>query len=235
MKTEIMSSRQIIHVPDFHIQLANLTETVWRGQDRCYFPYIPLTQPDYWQNEIRRQWETGDLHSWALVDGQTILAHVALVKKAENHYELGRWNDFPSAPRYTITNLSREALVLANNNNWLISVECTQAHTTSQYICEHKLGMRFAGIGILDYGTINGATWDIIYYDNLVIEDFNPKVGILGNPIGKEIPCLELHRKRLAEIKNILTTSRIGILPPTHFHILPSRIETVKKIIYLNL
>ena len=86
------------------------------------------------------------MHSWVrVVEGQ-IVAHAALVRKSESRFELGRWVAYKNAPRGAITELCRLALNFADSK--MVHVECTQAHTSSQAICE-RLGLRFAGLGIL--------------------------------------------------------------------------------------
>lgn len=231
----IVEGTSILNIKNWHEMLANLTKTAWRSHGTCYFPYIPLINPDFWLDNVKPQWLSGQVYPWVMINDGRIVAHSALVKKSGNKFELGRWNAYKNSPRGAVSQLAKAALKFATENGWQVCVECTQAHTTSQFICEERLGLRFAGVGILDSQVDTGITWDIIYYDNLKIEPFMPTEGILGNPWGQALHCESRHRERLEEISKILSTERGGKLPPDYFHILPSRLKTIEKIICQNL
>lgn len=223
----------ICKLKNWSSQLSELTRIAWTGRDGvCYFPYQPLTTESYWRANVYAQWQKREMFSWVLCSSSgRILSHAALVKK-DGYFEIGRWVSYPDSPRGSATMLVEQIMKFALENNFQIIVETTQAHTSSQFICE-KIGLRFAGIGFLDKQ--NGISWDIIYYDNCPAAHFEPINGILGNPLGKLIAFDKPHHKRIREILKILTTERGGDLPPTRFHVLPTRFETVKRIIELNL
>ncbi len=230
---QIIEVAQILEQRSWAHQLADLTRIAWTGKDgRCHFPYRPLTGAYEWETNVRRAWQGEAMHSWVLIDAKgRFLAHVALVKK-NGYWELGRWVALPFAPKGSVTLLCQEAMRFVMAQNLLIQVECTQAHTSSQKICT-RLGLRFAGIGIL--GQIEGVTWDIIYFDSLATPAFVPRAGILADPLHHEVRCKEEHRARLRELPDILTTDRGGELPPTRFHLLPELVAPVRSIIALNL
>ena len=217
---------------DWATQLANLTRIAWTGRDgRCHCPYRPLTEPTEWEKVVQAAWETETMHSWVLVDpSRRFLAHAALVQKP-GYWELGRWVALPDAPRGAVTRLCEVAMQFARTHGLRVQVECTQAHTTSQKICL-RLGLRFAGIGIL--GEIEGVTWDIIYFDSLDTPSFVPREGILADPLDHPVGCEESHRARLRALPHLLTSDRGGDLPPTRFHALPHLIEPIRTIIALN-
>ena len=217
---------------DWAEQLATLTRTAWTGKDgHCHFPYLPLTEAREWTETVQAHWQAETMRSWVLADSnERFLAHAALVKKSD-HWELGRWVALPDAPKGAVTRLCREAMRHAAEHALPFQVECTQAHTASQSICT-RLGLRFAGIGIL--GTINRVTWDIIFFDSLPSPAFVPRSGILGDPLDQSVICEERHHARLRELPNLLTTDRGGELPPTRFHLLPELIEPVRSIIAFN-
>ena len=223
----------ICELKDWSSQLSDLTRAAWTGKDGvCYFPYQPLTTESYWRENVHKQWQNRQMFSWVLCSSSgKILSHAALVRKG-GYFEIGRWVSYPDSPRGSATVLVAQIMKFVSENNLRIVVETTQAHTSSQFICE-KIGLRFAGIGFLDKQ--NGIDWDIIYYDNFSNAHFEPICGILGNPLGKVIVFDETHQKRMREILRILTTKRGGDLPPTLFHILPARLESVKRIIELNI
>lgn len=230
---KIIDATQIpMQQEDWARQLADLTRLAWSGRDgRCHFPYRPLTEAHEWEHAVRSAWIAETMFSWILIDSHGhFLAHAALVKKP-NHWELGRWVALPTAPKGAITLLCKEALRHAANHRMRVQVECTQAHTASQHICT-RLGLRFAGIGIL--GKVEGITWDIIYFDSLDTPSFVPRTGMLGDPLHQPMRCEETHRARLRELPDIITTDRGGELPPMRFHLLPELIEPVRSIIRLN-
>lgn len=217
---------------DWAEQLATLTRVAWTGGDgRCHFPYRPLTEATEWKNVVRTAWQAETMRSWALVDPNgRFLAHAALVQKS-GYWELGRWVALPDAPKGAVTQLCEEAMRFAHVKTLRVQVECTQAHTASQKICE-RLGLRFAGIGIL--GRIDDVTWDIVYFDSLSTEAFVPRAGILGDPLHHEISCEAVHQARLRELPRILTSDRGGELPPTRFHALPHLLAPIRAIVALN-
>ncbi|MFH1089864.1 MAG: GNAT family protein, partial [Candidatus Uhrbacteria bacterium] len=214
---KIIRHEQILSRPNWAEELAELTRIVWTGADgRCYFPYQPLTTSEFWRTEISRLWQTGQLRSWVMVVNGKIVAHAALVKRSENHWELGRWLALNDALKGAVTLLCQQALSTTNGDQ--VSVECTQAHTRSQAICV-KLGLRFAGIGALSVNSQNGGNWYIIYFDNLDQPDFQPVNGEIGNPLGVIIPGSSVSREQWRQIAATLTTDRVGDLPPTCFHV----------------
>lgn len=222
---EILEREQILSRSNWAEEMAQLTKTAWTGSDgRCFFPYQPLTTPEFWQKEVRSLWQTDQLRSWVMVVDEKIVAHAALVKRAENHWELGRWLALENAPKGAVTLLCRKAL--STTNGCLVSVECTQAHTRSQAICI-KLGLRFAGLGALGANSENGGNWYIIYFDNLPLADFQPVNGEIGNPLGVVVPGSSIEKTRWQQIANTLTTEKVGDLPPSCFHILPSLLPVV--------
>lgn len=224
---------EICKIPNWAKQLANLTKTAWTGTDgKCYFPYRPLTTETFWKESVYEQWLTSDMISWILVSKNgRILAHAALVQK-DGFFELGRWVAYSDSPIGSITKLSKKAMAFAQRSLDRVKVETTQAHTSSQFICQ-QLGLRFAGIGFLD--KIDGVHWDIIYYDNMDLAPFYPEPGILGNPLGRKVQFERKHQKRLQEISTILTTSKGGEMPPKKFHVLPEIFGPVSEIAKLNL
>lgn len=224
---------EICTIRDWAGQLAELTRIAWTGKDGiCYFPYQPLIMESYWRTNVLAQWQNKQMFSWTLCSPTgKILSHAALVKKEEN-FEIGRWVSYPDSPRGSATILVEQIMRFVSENNLRIVVEATQAHASSQFICE-KIGLRFAGIGFLDKQ--NGIDWDILYYDNLSMPHFEPIDGVLGNPLGRLTVFDKIHKKRLWEISKILTTERGGNLPPVLFHVLPSRFNAIKRIIDLNL
>jgi len=229
---QILHSSQIpSSIPDWAHQLADLTRLAWSDQGgRCWFPYLPLTTEAEWLTHIAPDWATGAMHSWvAVVDGR-IVSHAALLNKG-THWEMGRMVAH-AAPHGATHELCRRAIAWCREHNIHARMECTQAHTRTQ---QHALmvGMRFAGLGTLD--EIDGVRWDIIFFDTLEgVPAFEPREGIIADPIGEKMLCTESDRARLREISPILRTDRGGMLPPTHFHILPELLDPVHKIIELN-
>lgn len=224
----------ISKLPNWASQLAALTRVAWTGRNgKCYFPYMPLTTAEYWEKSVYQQWSQGEMVSYVMVSSEgTILSHAAAVKK-EGYYELGRWVAYPNSPRNATTEVSRKVMgYISSTTGGPILVETTQAHTASQFICE-RIGLRFAGIGFLK--VIDGISWDIIYYDNLDLGDFFPEAGIIGNPLGKPIVCDSEHVIRLRKIPEILSSERGGDIPPSKFHVLPHRKETVRSIVECNI
>lgn len=229
--SKIIRSPRILRFAGWAEKLAELTKKAWTGRGgKCYFPYAPLTTAGFWRSSVAAAWRDGSMHSWVMVQGQRVIAHAALVEK-DGYWEMGRWVALPDAPRGAVSVLCAEAFTFARARGWQLQVECTQAHTSSQFICD-RLGMRFAGIGVL--AEIDGVRWDIIYFDNLAAPPFEPRPGVLGDPLGREVVCRPEHRRRLAEIEAIITTERGGPLPPRFFHTLPHLVEPIRRIISLN-
>jgi hypothetical protein len=165
-----------------------------------------------------------------MLRGEEIVAHAALVQKGED-WELGRWVALPDAPQGAVTALCRRAMEYVSRHGLRVRVECTQAHTSSQHICR-RLGLRWAGIGILD--EIDGVVWDIIYFDNQPGPPFRPRSGVLGDPLGQPVACRPEHRRRLSQIATLITTDRGEPLPPQRFHLLEELVRPVREIIELN-
>lgn len=229
---EVLSHAHLLEFPGYEQALADLTRIAWTGRDgRCYFPYAPLTQAQYWSATVAAQWKNSSMHSWALHSEGRLVAHAALVHKGGDGWELGRWVAYREAPRGSVTRLCEVAMQFAAEHRWRVRVECTQAHVFSQRICE-QLGMRPAGYGFLD--RIDGVAWDIIYYDNdSGLPHFDPRdyddVRAIGNPLGNLVRMDPAHRDRVEEILGGLITSDLGgDIPPTRFHILPHRAEVLK-------
>ena len=229
---QVLHSSQIAAlIPDWAHQLATLTRLAWSDQDdRCWFPYLPLTTQEEWLTRVAHDWATGKMHSWvAVVNGQ-IVAHAALLNNAK-HWEMGRMGAM-NAPHGSMHELCRRCITWCREHNIHARMECTQAHTRTQ---QHALmmGMRFAGLGTLD--EIDGVRWDIIFFDTLEgVAPFQPRRGLIADPLGVQVFCTDSDRARLCEISRILRTDRGGLLPPTHFHILPGLLSTVQEIIVLN-
>lgn len=170
------------------------------------------------------------MHSWVAVVNRKIVSHTAVLNKG-THWEMGRMVAV-GAPHGATHELCRRAIAWLREHHIHARMECTQAHTRTQ---QHalKVGMRFAGLGTLD--EIDGVRWDIIFFDTLEgVSAFEPRAGIIADPIGKVMICTDSDRTRLCEISRILRTDRGGELPPTHFHILPELEDSVRGIIALN-
>jgi hypothetical protein len=228
---QILHSSQITSIPAWAHQLATLTRLAWSDQHgRCWFPYLPLTTQAEWLTHVAHDWASGAMHSWvAVVDGQ-IVSHVALLNKG-TYWEMGRMVAM-NAPHGATHELCRQCIAWCRKHNIHARMECTQAHTRTQ---QHALmvDMRFAGIGTLD--EIDGVRWDIIFFDTLEgVPSFKPRPGVLADPLGIEIACADSDLPRLWEISHLLRTDRGGVLPPTHFHILPVLADSVRRIITLN-
>ena len=220
-------------VADWPVQLATLTRVAWTGPDGvCHFPYRPLCSAEFWRNEVATQWQRDELRSWVMVLDGRIVAHAALVRKGWDHFELGRWVAFADAPKGAVTLLCKEALKSAKGKR--VHVECTQAHGSSQWICESELLLRFAGIGTLK--RVNGVWWDIIFYDNASLPHFTledaRELGAIGNPLGKPNLIRDADHGRLEEILRILTAERDSPLPPTKFHVLVHRLKLIHDIVW---
>ena len=229
---QVLHSSEISYIiPDWAYQLATLTRDAWRGKDgRCYFPYRPLTTPEYWKTAVAQLWNQGQMHSWVLVIDGLIVAHSALIKK-KGYWELGRWVAYPDAPRGAVTQLCTVAMEMARTSGLHVQVECTQAHIHSQSICE-RLGLRPAGFGVLEHSA-DGTWWDIIYYDNDNRPAFDPDQFsdpfVVGDPLGQLIRTHNGHLGRLKSIPNLITTEPGESLPPERFHILPHRRDVLER------
>lgn len=233
MQTIISSSDgAMMNLPNWAQQLADLTRIAWSGDDgTCYFPYQPLTGADFWRESVAKDWQSKSMYSWVMTNNShEIVAHAALIKK-EGFWELGRWVALPSAAKGAVTTLCQTAMEFVKAGSLRVRVECTQAHTRSQVICE-RLGLRFAGIGILK--KVGDVWWDIIYYDNAALPDFCGQSGIIANPLGDSIASGAEALERLRMISEIISTEIGGTLPPEKFHILPRLEKTVRDIISLN-
>lgn len=231
---KILTESEIVEVPYWAHKLAELTRIAWTGPDGiCYFPYLPLTETQFWEQQILASWQAKELFSWMMVDDAgNIVAHAALVKKGEN-YECGRWISLPQAPKGAMTELVGAAIDFARRKKWNFWVECTQAHTSSQRICQ-KHGLRFAGIGILKQ--VGEIWWDIIYFDSgNPAEPFQPRPAILADPLGREVRMEESYTMRLRQIPPLISNLPGDQIPPQLFHILPHLEPVVREIIRLNI
>lgn len=228
----VLHSSQIpLAIPNWAHQLATLTRSAWTGKDgRCYFPYRPLTTPEYWETTVAPLWDQGQMHSWVLVIDGRIVAHSALVKKP-TYWELGRWVAFQNAPRGAVTQLCTKVMEMVRAQGLQVQVECTQAHIHSQSICE-RLGLRPAGFGILEHSA-DGTWWDIIYYDNADRPAFDPDQfidpSVVGDPLGQLVRAHNGHLGRLQSIPDIISTQPSEGLPPQQFHILSHRRDVLER------
>ena len=227
----ILHSSQIpTAVPDWATQLAELTRLAWASPDgHSHFPYLPLTQRDEWLTQVAEDWATGVMHSWVVLHDGQICSHAALLNKG-THWELGRLVAH-KAPRGATHEMCKVRLKHCQASGIHARMECTQAHTRAQNHAA-RVGMRFAGIGFLE--KIDGVDWDIIFFDTLEAPAFIPQPGILADPLGVVLHCMDSDKVRLRQINHILTTDVGGVLPPTRFHVLPKLIDTVRRIIQLN-
>lgn len=217
-------------IPHWPETLSTLVRDAWTGDDgRCHFPYRPLTTPEFWETAVAREWTEGRMHSWvAMLDGRAV-AHAALVRR-DGYWEAGRLVS-REAPPGTVAALCETRMAFAEAHGLSVVAECTQAHTRAQFFSA-KMGMRFAGIGIL--AEIDGVSWDIVYFDNHPAEPFNPEPGILANPLGHPLVCEPRHRKRLAQIPGIIASNARVQFPPTRFNVLPHLVDPVLRIVALN-
>jgi len=228
----ILKSTEISGIPNWHVQLADLTSKAWSDPDgKSVFPYVPLTTAEFWRGQILEDWKQKRMYSWVLVDDQQIVAHIALINRGE-HWEIGRALAFQDSPHGSATRLALARQEFIDSHGLMVQAECTQAHTTTQWICRHHLRMRFAGIGVLKQ--VDGVWWDIIYFDNQNSPDFEPRPGILADPLGNEINVHNGMLARISQIAEIITTDRGGKLPPDRFHVLPELEERVRMIIDMN-
>lgn len=219
-------------------QLACLTQNVWTDKEgRFCFPYHALATVDYWDKVMRPLYTEQKAFSWIVVCNGILYGHIALINKS-THWELGRMMARGDAPKGTMSVLVQEACEFARKNKIIFQVECSQYHTTSQWICFNVAKLRFAGIGILDNPEVSGHNEHCynIYFDNsLDLQPFEPKRGILANPCGIDISYELRHASRLVHIQENLTTDRGTKLVSSRFHILPEFATIVRQIISFNL
>jgi hypothetical protein len=227
----IVHSSEIPSILNWAEQLADLFRIAWTGADgHCYFPYRPLTEATEWRTTVLQNWQQGLAHSWVgVVDGR-IVNHAALINK-RTHSELGRLVSY-RAPKGGTLELCRHRLDWCRERNIHARMECTQAHTRAQELAA-AVGLRFAGVGFLDQ--IDGINWDIIFFDTLDGPSFEPRPGVLADPLGVEHRAGVRDRLRMHQIKRILSTERGGALPPQNFHVLPELRASVERIIELNI
>lgn len=223
------------NVQNWAEKLSTLMRVEWTDKDGvCRFPYLPLTTKEYWEDVVSKQWESGEMISWISVsDSGQIASHAALIEK-DGCYEGGRWVACQESPNGVLTSLCKKTVDHALSVGRKVFVEATQVHTTSQYICE-KIGLNFKGIS---FGVNNGTgsiPLDIVHYDNFVEEEFLLQKGFIGIAHGKPVPCFGDDIEKLIEVSKILSCERGGCLPPLKFHVLPHRLEMVKKIVTGNI
>ncbi len=217
-------------LPNWPEALAELVRVAWTGPDGiCYFPYMPFTTPEFWRENVARDWASARLHSWVVMHEGRPVAHAALVACA-NHWELGRLVSH-NPPRGAVVALCEERMRFVRERGLRVVAECTQAHNRTQYLSK-RMGLRFAGIGLL--AKINGISWDIVYYDNHDAPPFVPRPGVLADPLGRELRCEAEHLELLRTIPSILATSAEVELPPRHFNVLSELVEPVLQIVRLN-
>lgn len=228
---EIIHSSEIPwRVPYWAEVLSELVRIAWTGADGiCYFPYLPFTTRAFWRDKIIHEWVAGRLHSWIVLYEGKVVAHAALIKR-EEHWEFGRLVSH-DPPRGAVAQLCRRLMDFVNVHQLHIVEECTQAHTRTQYLAE-LVGLRFAGIGPLTQ--INGVHWDIVYYDNHAGAPFEPKPGVLADPLGRELLCEPHHLSRLRQIPGILGVSSVVEFPPRAFNVLPALLDRVGAIVRFN-
>ena len=160
---QIHQGKEVLAIQNWAEQLAHLTKMAWSGGNgKCYFPYLPLTTPEFWHEHVKRDIESENMIPFVMEHEGRILAHATLVKKG-NGWECGRWVAYANSPKGVMTTLVKKAIDYSKMRGWKVWVECTQAHTASQKICR-RAGLRFAGVGFLD--EIDSICWDIIYFDN---------------------------------------------------------------------
>ncbi len=235
---KVLTERQIVNVKGWEVKLAELVRHCWTSNCRCYFPYQPLTTPEFWGDVVAKEWKENKMFSWACWDGEKFNAHFALVEKHTafgNYWELGRVVSRTENPKFTVMHLHKVAMDFGRSVGFTkILAEATQAHTASQHICLRN-GMRFAGLGILQK-TEDGIYWDILYFDTA--DDypfFSGRAGVIGNPFGVAIPCDESKKERLRQISEIISFEKESGLPPKNFHLHTSLFDEVNGILKCNL
>lgn len=227
----ILTHEELMLRPQWAEELAALTRAAWTGPDGTfYFPYRPLGDPEFWRERVLDDWTQGRMRSWAVVDGDRVAAHAALVRR-DGHWELGRLMS-SRPPRGAVVTLCEERMRFVRAHGLRVVAECTQSHNRTQHLSA-RFGLRFAGIGILE--RVGDLSWDIVYFDNHGAPPFVPRPGVLADPLGRELRCEENHRARLREIPAILATGHAVELPPRHFNVLPELVEPVLRIVSLNL
>ena len=223
-------------------QIAEVVRQAWSCEKGVYhFPYYRLKESGYWAGEMAGLMDSGKMYSWVRMMNGEIVAHVSLMQIDDVHgtyWEMGRMVCHPAyQKRGFMSRLVREADYFARKNDIRYVVECTQANTHSQALCYHVLKLRFAGIGILDKGLktdVTKASWDIIYFDNHPVKNFEPLPGVLNNAL-EQVHMVESNDfRRLQEIGHIISSDHGGQLPPTRFHILPEFEQAVSQIISCN-
>lgn len=232
-----LCSQQRIQFPKWYRELADLTRSAWSDDQGTYhFPYRALADPDYWQQTMLCGYEQETSFSWIYVHEGRIIGHVALMNKGD-HWEMGRMVAYEHAPHGIMSQLVLIADAFARQHGIIYVVECTQAHTSSQWICAEVLELRYGGISVLDHedADVSKARWDVIHFDNRFdLADFQPQRGVLANPCGIEIRCQAIHVPRLLEIGGCITIERGGHLPPRQFHTLERLVPVIRQIINLN-
>lgn len=221
---------------DWAQQLAKLTLVAWSDEYGHYhFPYRDLANETYWKSKMLQGYETQQIYSWVYIAYGVIVGHVALMNKG-SYWEMGRMVAFPGAPKGTMTHLVAEAKAFAEEHGITFVVECTQTHTSSQWICL-QAGLRFAGISVLDHSEadVSQGDWDVIFLDNSGLPTFEPKQGISANPCGNSVKVLPGHVPRLRAIQQCITTDRGGSLPPRQFHTLAEWVPIIHRIIEQNI
>lgn len=218
--------------------LAQLTRSVWTDDDGEFkFPYYALGTVEFWDEVMRPLYTEQKAFSWIAVQDGRVIAHLALMNKG-TYWELGRMMALAQAPRGTMSCLVRQACLFARKNRIIFQVECSQYHTTSQWICVVVAGLRFAGIGVLDNPDVAGHNHHCynIYFDNAHhLGPFQPVDGLLANPCGNEIHSLPHYQEPLIYARDNLTTERGTHLVSSRFHILPDFLPLVEQIIARNI
>lgn len=226
----ILTQENIIDIRGWADQLAALVRAAWTGTDGIfYFPYKPLGSAEFWNANVAADWANGRMRSWVVTHDGRIVAHAALVDRG-THWELGRLVSNRPPPGAVVA-LCEARMRFVRENELRVVAECTQAHNRTQHLSA-RMGLRFAGIGVLE--RIDGISWDIVYFDNHPAPPFDPRPGILADPLGRELRSEPHHRARLREIAPILSTNRQVELPPRHFNVLPELVEPVRRILALN-
>lgn len=229
---EIIHSSEIPwRVPYWQEALSELVRIAWTGSDGiCYFPYMPFTTHAFWRDKIIHEWAAERLHSWIVLHEGKVVAHAALVKRS-NYWELGRLVSHDPPPG-AVVDLCRSRMSYVRQHKLRVVAECTQAHNRTQFLSA-LMGLRFAGIGLLEK-TADGIWWDIVYYDNHPAAPFEPRAGVLAEPLGQELRCQPHNLERLRQIPLILGTSSIVEFPPRAFNVLPAHLDRVRAIVRFN-
>ena len=235
MDGTVVTEKEVHYLQNWNKQLAELVRTMWLGRDgRCYFPHPSLTSPKWWEEVAVRDWVAGKMLSRFWLDeskGNRIAATASLIDQGD-HWEIGRFNSYDCNPREIMSGLVRDLYQVAQRAGSPVACETTQCHTSSQFIVS-KLGMRFAGYGILD--VVDGVFWDILYFDNHPAPDFvSDREGLINNLFGRPTLAGDFQRKRLAAIPSIISTERTSGFPPQKFHIYEKYLPHMESIIRMN-